>query len=202
MIHVLAHAETLDAAPDPACHGPDHPDVTAELRQPPSPPPPAPRPPAAVIVGGPILPAPLLAELINAGAKLRYLSPPVSAPENSYRPSTALDEWVRMRDLTCRAPGCDQPAVFADIDHTLPWPAGPTHPSNTKCHCRKHHLAKTFWPGFTDRQHPDGTIVWTTPTGHTYTTRPLSNLLFPRWNTATAPLPEPQPHPHPTRTAA
>ena len=38
VIHILAHAETLDAAPDPACHGPDHPDVTAELRQPPSPP--------------------------------------------------------------------------------------------------------------------------------------------------------------------
>lgn len=26
---------------------------------------------------------------------------------------------------------------------------------------------------------PDGTIIWTSPTGHTYTTRPGSRLLFP-----------------------
>jgi hypothetical protein len=28
--------------------------------------------------------------------------------------------------------------------------------------------------------------VWTAPTGHTYTTRPGSHLLFPHWNTTTA----------------
>ena len=89
-----------------------------------------------MIVGGPILPAPLLAELINAGAKVRFVQHPSAEPELRYRPSTALDEWVRMRDLTCRAPGCDQPAVYADIDHTVPWPAGATHPSNNKCYCR------------------------------------------------------------------
>jgi hypothetical protein len=26
---------------------------------------------------------------------------------------------------------------------------------------------------------PDGTIIWTSPTGHTYTTKPGSALLFP-----------------------
>ena len=156
---------------------------------------------AALIVGGPILPAPLLTELVRAGAKVRFIAPPDVQPEERYRPSTALDEWVRMRDLTCRAPGCERSAVFADIDHTVPWPVGATHPSNNKCYCRKHHLIKTFWPGFTDRQHPDGTIEWTTPTGHTYTTRPGSALLFPDWAVMTAALPEPpaQSPPSPNR---
>ncbi|WP_206430458.1 hypothetical protein [Mycobacterium sp. P7213] len=45
-----------------------------------------------------------------------------------------------------------------------------------------HHLLKTFWTGprgWSDRQHPNGTIEWTSPTGHTYTTQPGSALLFP-----------------------
>ncbi|MGB3473659.1 MAG: hypothetical protein WBA69_02625, partial [Mycobacterium sp.] len=39
-----------------------------------------------------------------------------------------------------------------------------------------------FWTGrggWSDRQHPNGTIEWTSPTGHTYTTQPGSRLLFP-----------------------
>ena len=71
--------------------------------------------------------------------------------------------------------------MFADIDHTVAYPAGPTHPGNLKCYCRIHHLIKTFWPGFADRQLADGTVVVTTPTGHTYTTRPASSLFFPGW---------------------
>jgi hypothetical protein len=46
-------------------------------------------------------------------------------------------------------------------------------------HNRCHHLLKTFWTGWCDEQRPDGTVVWTSPTGHVYTTRPGSRLLFP-----------------------
>jgi hypothetical protein len=68
------------------------------------------------------------------------------------------------------------------LDHTVPYPVGPTHASNIKCLCRFHHLLKTFWcgvGGWRDRQLPDGTVIWTSPTGHTYTTKPGSALLFP-----------------------
>ncbi|MDA2890086.1 DUF222 domain-containing protein [Mycolicibacterium sp. BiH015] len=146
------------------------------------------RPPPGVIVGFGHVPAAEIAARIAAGANLRHLTPPPIKPQNRYRPSTALDEWVRARDLTCRFPGCDRPAAYADFDHTTPWPVGPTHPSAGKLLCRQHHLAKTFWPGWSDAQHPDGTIIWTTPTGRTYTTRPGSALLFPTVNTTTAPL--------------
>lgn len=146
---------------------------------------------AGLMVGGPIVPLPLLGELIAHGADVEHLRPPGGGSRTGYRPSPALDTWVRMRDLTCRAPGCARPAVAADIDHTIPWPCGPTHPSNTKSYCRKHHLVKTFWPGFEDRQNPDGSVEFSTPTGHNYTTRPFGALMFPMWNTTTAVLREP-----------
>ncbi|BBX66938.1 hypothetical protein [Mycolicibacterium psychrotolerans] len=48
---------------------------------------------------------------------------------------------------------------------------------------------KTFWEGWTDTQSPSGAVHVTTPTGHTYTTKPFSALLFPSWNTTTEPPP-------------
>jgi hypothetical protein len=46
---------------------------------------------------------------------------------------------------------------------------------------------------------PDGTIVWTAPTGHTYTTQPHGGALFPALAQPTAELPEgtvPEQSPH------
>ena len=54
-----------------------------------------------------------------------------------------------------------------------------------------HHLLKTFWggaKGWCDRQLPDGTVVWTSPTRHTYTTHPGSKHLFPELCEPTATL--------------
>jgi hypothetical protein len=133
----------------------------------------------AVMVGGPIIPAPLLAAKIAAGATIRWITHPGDAPpEPKYRPSAKLAWFVRCRDMTCRFPGCHKPADVCDLDHTIAYPAGPTSASNLKCLCRKHHLLKTFW-GWMDRQLPDGTVVWTSPSGQSYTTEPGSRLLFP-----------------------
>lgn len=146
---------------------------------------------AAVIVGGRVIPGPLLAELLNTGAAiLAPLPNPCDAAEPRYAPSEKLRRWVKNRDLMCRFRGCNRPAEYADVDHTLPWPAGATHASDLKCLCKIHHLLKTFWvgeDGWSDIQHPDGTITWTAPTGHTYTTKPGSKLLYPDWNTTTPP---------------
>ncbi|MEZ0356598.1 DUF222 domain-containing protein [Mycobacterium sp. SA01] len=189
VVHVVTDADGVDAQPDPAIHG-----------EKPAEPQPAPglQAPRGVLSGNRgIVPAPLLAELIRSGARVRHLRRPKDEPEPHYRPSTALDEWVRMRDMTCRFPNCDVAAEYCDIDHTTAWPFGPTHPSNLACLCRKHHLLKTFYAGWSDRQHPDGTITWTSPTGRTYTTRPGSRLLMPTWNTTTAKLPSPKSEPPP-----
>ena len=138
--------------------------------------------PTAFVMGGGIMPAPLLAATLGR-ATVRDVRHPGDAPaEARYLASPTLANFVRCRDLTCRFPGCDKPAERCDIDHTVPYPVGPTHASNLKCLCRYHHLLKTFWigvKGWRDRQLPDGTVVWTSPTGHTYTTYPGSKHLFP-----------------------
>jgi hypothetical protein len=54
---------------------------------------------------------------------------------------------------------------------------------------RCHHLLKTF-RGWLDRQRPDGTVIWTSPSGQTYTTHPGSRLLFPTLCRPTAPITE------------
>jgi hypothetical protein len=141
------------------------------------------RTPVGYMVGGAVVPPALLADLVARGAKVRTVASANGlAAVPRYRPSAAMDEFVRMRAMTCMFPGCDQPATACDVDHTIPWPAGPTHPGNLSPKCRKHHLLKTFYSGpegWRDRQQPDGTIVWTAPTGHTYTSVPESRILFP-----------------------
>jgi hypothetical protein len=185
-----------DAAPTPA-------PTPATAPVPESAPAPAPaRPPAPVrapvgyVLGGGVIPPTVLADLVARGAKVRSVASAADLDEvPRYRPSAAMDEFVRMRAMTCMFPGCDHPATASDIDHTVPWPAGPTHPGNLNPKCRKHHLLKTFYggpDGWQDRQQPDGTIVWTAPTGHTYISVPESRILFPR-NITDTPLPNPPP---------
>lgn len=108
----------------------------------------------------------------------RQVAIPPDLSEKRHDPSAKLADYIRARDVTCRFPGCDVPAWNTDIDHTVPWPAGPTHPSNLKCLCRAHHLLKTFHDGWTDTQLAGGTIVWTSPTGHVYTTEPEGGHWF------------------------
>ena len=144
-----------------------------------------------VIIGGPILPGPVLARAARTATIVPIIHPGNAPPEQRRTPSQALADFVRCRDLTCRFPGCPVPATECDIDHTIPYPIGPTQASNLKCVCRNNHLLKTFWGGpggWRDRQLPDGTVIWTAPGGQTYTTHPGSRLLFPSLCEPTAPV--------------
>ena len=149
VIHVLAEQSTLDGSSD----------APGYLR------------------GFGVLPAESVRRVAKS-AKLKPITVPTGRPDPGYRPSAACTEFVQWRDLTCRWPGCDKPAEMSDIDHTVPWPAGPTHASNNKCYCRIHHLIKTFG-GWCDQQLPDGTIVLTAPTGLVYRTEPHGAAMFP-----------------------
>src|SRR5690349_3999181 len=186
VVHVVADARSLTEATPVQLHGPPPP-------TPPSAPPSGPPSPAgrahtkpAVVIGAGIVPAPLLAAKLATTATTRLLVHPGAAPpEPRYTPSRALADFVRCRDLTCRFPGCDHPAYRCDVDHSIPYPVGPTCASNLSCLCRKHHLLKTYW-GWSARQSPEGTIVWTAPSGQRYTTHPGSRLHFPTLCTPTA----------------
>ncbi|MCW2555199.1 MAG: 13e12 repeat-containing protein, partial [Mycobacterium sp.] len=125
-----------------------------------------------------LLPPELIAELAKAARLRPLVHPRDAAPEAGYVPSRALAEFVRLRDLTCRFPGCTVPATRCDVDHSIPHrEGGPTHASNLSAKCRLHHLLKTFW-GWRDEQLRDGTIIWTSPAGERYVTTPGSALIF------------------------
>ncbi len=166
VIHVLAEQTTLDGSSDKPGYLP----------------------------GFGVLPAESVREVAKS-AQLKPLTVPTGTePDPGYRPSAKTMEFVRWRDLTCRWPNCDKPAEKCDIDHTVPYPAGPTHPSNTKPYCRTHHLIKTFGggPGWSDQQLPDGTIILTAPTGHVYRTEPHGAAMFPALAVPTGELDIPQ----------
>jgi hypothetical protein len=89
----------------------------------------------------------------------------------TYRPSPAMDRFVRLRDVTCRWPGCHRPAHTCDLDHAVPWPHGRTRVENLLALCRRHHRLKTLGR-FTVVHHPEqATIEVTTPLLHRYRNR-------------------------------
>lgn len=138
-----------------------------------------------------LFPPELVAEAARSANLVPVVHPGDAPPECGYTASQQLGNFVRCRDLTCRFPGCDRAATHCDIDHTVPFgEGGRTHASNLKCLCRKHHQLKTFG-GWRDRQLPDGTVIWTAPSGDTYVTTPGSALLFPSLCAPTGVLPTP-----------
>jgi hypothetical protein len=92
-----------------------------------------------------------------------------------YRPPPHLVEHVVARHQYCQGPGCRVPADRCDLDHNIPFDPdtdqGPTSAANLGPKCRPHHRLKGM-PGWGVSQYPDGTILWTTPSGHTYRVDP------------------------------
>ncbi|SRX78967.1 hypothetical protein MPP7335_00700 [Mycolicibacterium parafortuitum] len=138
------------------------------------------------LAGYGIIDAQLVRELAREATRRLVEAPPFDERQAlTYRPSAALARFIRARDLTCRFPGCDVAATRCDVDHTIPFdhenPAagGQTVPWNLACYCRQHHRHKTHDTGWRDRQLADATIIWTSPSGHQYRTRPAGVGLFP-----------------------
>jgi hypothetical protein len=91
--------------------------------------------------------------------------------EDRYVPGRKLRHLLRARNQTCTAPACNAQAVFSDIDHTVPYPDGPTDQCNLNPKCRRHHRTKQA-PGWKTAQPAPDTVTWTTPSGRTHTTTP------------------------------
>ena len=90
-----------------------------------------------------------------------------------YRPPAALDELVRIRDRSCRHPGCYRPSFHGDLDHHRAWSRqnGRTSAANLVGFCRSHHRLKDE-PGWVHRLDEDGTLTVITPTQRSYTSLP------------------------------
>lgn len=88
-----------------------------------------------------------------------------------YRPSSALSRFVRIRDGSCRFPGCAVPATECDLDHLIPFPRGLTTEGNLHALCRSHHRMKHDGRWVVDGL-PDGGLRWRSPLGSEATTYP------------------------------
>jgi hypothetical protein len=93
--------------------------------------------------------------------------------EDQYKPSRKLQHLVRARTATCTAPGCRAEAIHADLDHTIPYPHGPTDEGNLGPKCRSDHRAKQA-PGWKVEQPEPGVFRWTLPSGRIHVTRPTN----------------------------
>ncbi len=98
----------------------------------------------------------------------------LSVGRDRYKVPGGLKRFLRIRDLTCRFPGCTRAAELSDIDHTVEWQyGGETNHTNLAHLCRAHHRIKDSTP-WTLRQSTDGSSVmtWTSPAGRSYITYP------------------------------
>ncbi len=96
----------------------------------------------------------------------------LSVGRDRYEVPADLRRWLRVRDGTCRAPGCGRRASGCDIDHGRAWAdGGGTDHENLAHFCRRHHVFKHRgrW-----RMHhePGGRVRWTSPLGRDHTTEP------------------------------
>jgi hypothetical protein len=125
-----------------------------------------------------LAPQPPPAQLAELLRRLNLTFTPVASgtcdhaeAEEHYTPSRKLKHLIRARTATCDAPGCQAQALNTDLDHTIPWPVGPTEQCNLAPRCRTHHRAKQA-PDWKAEQFAPGITGWTLPSGRTHTTTP------------------------------
>jgi hypothetical protein len=105
----------------------------------------------------------------------------LSVGRESYRVPADLRAWLRIRDETCRFPGCNRRSEGCDVDHIAPWQTGGETDHRNLIHlCRHHHRIKheTAWSvsasdsGSADVFASPDDVIWTSPSGRTYVDHP------------------------------
>ena len=134
-----------------------------------------------VLLNGHPLPAPIARRLLaGAGRKVRmwvrrlFTAPTsgelISCDQNRRLISETVRGLLLTRDQVCRTPWCGAPIRHGD--HIVPVvDGGLTSIDNVQGLCENCNYAKQL-PGWTTSRLPDGTIHTTTPTGHSYDSRP------------------------------
>jgi len=142
---------------------------------------------AAEIVGYGPIPAHLARRLATESDTWRRLvTDPVTGHlldygTTTYRPPTALREFIIARDRTCQFPSCNVAGWRCDLDHVVPWTGtregGHTSADNLITLCRRHHRMKThnrwrvtiFKPDEVGLDGSAETVLrWASPSGGVY----------------------------------
>ena len=101
----------------------------------------------------------------------------LSVGRERYAVPRDLRLWLRIRDETCRFPGCGRSAATSDIDHTVDWQhEGATRHDNLAHLCEAHHQLKHRTAWRVD-QAGGGALEWRAPSGRTYRTEPAVALI-------------------------
>ncbi|MFF0902420.1 UNVERIFIED_CONTAM: DUF222 domain-containing protein [Kocuria sp. CPCC 205316] len=121
----------------------------------------------------------------GASSWQRVLTHPVTGAvldhdRTTYSVPADLRRRLRLRDGTCRFPGCRRRAERCDLDHTVAWQDGGRTAADNLAHlCRHHHLVKHRngvlgrWSVRQLGPAPTGGVLeWTSPAGRTYRTVP------------------------------
>lgn len=130
---------------------------------------------------GPIDPDTARRLAAQAPSFTRILTHPVSGTvldvdRTTYRPPADLARWLRVRDETCRFPGCNRRAARCELDHTDDWADdGRTAFDNLTHLCPYHHHMKheTSW---SVRHLEHGTLEWRSPAGRRHITEPAVRI--------------------------
>lgn len=130
---------------------------------------------------GPIDPETARGLAAQAPSFTRILTHPVSGTvldvdRTTYRPPADLARWLRVRDETCRFPGCNRRASRCELDHTEDWANdGRTAFDNLAHLCPHHHHLKheTSW---SVRHLEHGTLEWSSPAGRRHLTEPSKRV--------------------------
>ncbi|MDQ1604486.1 MAG: hypothetical protein QOE01_2331 [Actinomycetota bacterium] len=130
---------------------------------------------------GPI-PASLARELAGDATWRRLLTDPTSGVvtdygTTTYQPPASLADLVIAKRPRCGGLGCRQPARCCQLDHAVPFPHGPTAEPNLGPLCQHDHIDK-HKSGWRYQLLPDGSVRWTSPSGHVHT-KPPEPLLEP-----------------------
>ena len=100
----------------------------------------------------------------------------LSLGRTRYAVPSDLRTWLRVRDGTCRFPGCSRAARFCEVDHTDDWQfGGATRYDNLAHLCKSHHNLKHH-TGWKVVQLGGGVLEWTSPLGKTYTVDPETKI--------------------------
>ncbi|EMY35075.1 hypothetical protein D477_006211 [Arthrobacter crystallopoietes BAB-32] len=120
----------------------------------------------------------------------------VAIAKEMRHPPEWLKRMIRLRDETCRGPGCIINSRHCEIDHTVAWAdGGKTELINLAPYCKPDHISK-HEGGWHTTQEENGVLRHQGKSGHTYTSYPDGTWI--RHGVQPPPEPPPDPFAEPT----